>query len=827
MRDKSTALVAVLGVVTVAVVAVTPSRKGHHRKDEIVADWRQPPKRHRTPPPRRHWVDHPGPGVGQNLLNADGETPCPKRPGPSKFWEGGGGEWNPCTGNLMMHFLGGLLVFNSERNSSYIHPFHQTGGAPPGGYAGWGFKIASWDQQLTPDDAGNPPASVAIADGDDGQDEYVLKAGSLKPFVYEDKEDKHWSLTTTDQRTWDLETFEGTTYEFTTRAHGILLTTITDKAGNKTTIDLDAATDTIDSVADYLGRKWTFTYTGGNLTQIVTPAPESIKYTLGYDTQGFDDLTTIQLPTTPEGPHVYTLGYLDAEGTHSPFPMSIQSPSGLTTYDYFQDGALVNVFYVQLSQTTPTFHAQYNQNSGSNLVTFEDPTQRSPQTRIVYDATFDQNSGNPTQDFWVTSATDARGITTAYARNGRNEVTLLTDGFGKTWTYQYYANGEDLQTVIDPAGKSVSYTWKAPGSMDGASSGEVATVKDNATGIQETLAWNQATSGVWYHTVDSISDPKITVKLVKNDLADGRHAVREMVGNQLVEEVVLDKQADAIVEDDVPGASEQIALDAYDQPTTMKALAQGVQIGKATLSLDPEGLFQSFTDLLGHTANVGARDNLQRVTATARVVPAGEQDDTFAYADDPSDPDWGPTESTTKVHGHEFSNLTQESSALGTPACADAVAVDGTPIPIDEAKFAVAGVRVACGSAPTPPPPPPPPGDGGTGMKDAGAGDDAESNDAGWTVDAPPDVAPTTCPAPTEGIGFCWDQGDGFASAWCGDGPGCEPACCLASGGSGCWGGGSPDPNYPGCWTQACAAGTSTWSCNSNPSNPCASICGF
>ncbi|HEX8792274.1 MAG TPA: hypothetical protein VF765_15070 [Polyangiaceae bacterium] len=823
MKRSSMALFATLGAVAFAVV--TPTRRRHHRPNDIVADWRQPPKRHRTAPPRKQWSDHPGPGVGQSLLNGDASTPCPKHPGPPKFWEGGS-EWNPCTGNLLMHFLGGLLVFNSERNSA-IHPFHQTGGAPPGGYAGWGFKIGTWDQQLTPDDAGNPPASVTIADGEDGQDEYVLKPGSSNPFVYEDKEDKHWSVTTFDQQTWDLETFEGTVYAFDKRSHGTLLTSITDKAGNETTIGLDPVTDTINTVVDYLGRKWTFAYSGGNLTQITTPAPESIKYTLGYDAQGFDDLTTIQLPTTAEGPHVYTLGYLDAEGTHSPYPMSIQSPSGLTTYDYFQDGALVNVFYVQLSQTTPTFHAQYNENPGSNLVTFEDPAQNSQQTRIVYDATFNPSSGNPTQEVWITSVTDERGIPTSYQRNARHEVTQLTDAFGKSWSYTYYANGEDLQTATDPDGKSFSYTWKPPGQTDGASSGELATVKDESTGIQETLAWNPATSGVWYHTVDSISDSKVTIALQKKDLPDGRHSVRELVGNQLLEEVVLNKRADAVVEDDVAGSSEKITLDAFDHPQTMTELAQGVPIGNATVNLDAEGLFQNFTDLLGHTFKVGARDNLQRVTAAARVVPAGEEDGTYGYAADSSDPDWEPVTRTTTAHTIRYSDMEQKASAAGVQACARAVAINGQTESLGQQKLVVAGARVGCGSAPTPPPPPPPPGDGG--VHDAGGGNDGGApSDAGWTVDAPPDVEDAGCPPPTEGIGFCWLPGDGFAYAWCGDGPGCEPACCLSDGGSGCWGYASPDPNYAGCWTQACVyGGTSTWLCNSNPVNPCASVCGF
>src|SRR5262249_27479928 len=159
-------------------------------------------------------------------------------------------------------------------------------------------------------------------------------------------------------------------------------------------------TDTVNTVVDYLNRTWTFGYAGGNLASITSPAPESIQITLQYDS--FDDLTYIQLPSAQGQPRGYKLGYTDSQGRHAPFPVSLSTPAGSMAFDFYQDGALVNVFYLEMNQAMPTFHAQYNQNAGSNLVTFESPTENSPQTRIVYNATFNQGSGDPTQDFWIT-----------------------------------------------------------------------------------------------------------------------------------------------------------------------------------------------------------------------------------------------------------------------------------------------------------------------------------------------------------------------------------------------------------------------------------------
>ena len=740
-RTKYSSIAVVVAGAFAAIVVAGGRRPASRRVDPIVAEREhalKPRRRLRPPDPR---TDHDSAGAGQTVISTNGQTPCPKRPGAPKFWEGAG-EWNPCTGNLLMRMLGGLLVFNSERNSA-IHPFHQTGGAPPGGYAGWGFKIGAWDQQLTPDDAGSPPASVTIADGEDGQDVYVLKPGSSNPFVYEDREDKHWTVTTRDQRTFYLETFEGVVLEYDTRPHGVLLTSITDKAGNKTTINLDAAADTISSVVDYLKRTWTFAYTGGNLTQITTPAPESLQYTLQYDPQGYDDLTNIELPSTAEGMHGYRFGYLDWQGNHSPYPMSLQAPGGLTTFDFFQDGALVNVFYLPLSQTTAMFHAEYNASARSNLVTFENPTANTPKSRLLFNGTYDQ-TGAPTQEFWVTSVTDDAGITSTVTRNARHEVTMLMDGFKQVWKYDYYPNAEDVKTQTDPTGKTTSLVWDAPGPVDGASSGQIASITDDATGLQKTFVWNHSASGFWYHTVDQIADAKVKLTFEKMpDLAGGAHAMRELVNGQLVHEVVIGARGDAVIEDDRLGSTERIGLDAFDQPSSIGLFSQGASVGQATVSLSPNGVLQSLGDVLGRSTKVGARDALLRVTRTALVLPGGEQDGTFGYAPDTSAPDGNAVTGSLSAHGVKRGWLRQKAAADGVDDCSDAVTVNGQTVSLGQTKVVVAGARVGCGTAPTPPTPP---GDGG--FSDAGL-----SSDAGWAVDAPPDVSlPEAGCAPPNGI---------------------------------------------------------------------------
>jgi hypothetical protein len=747
---KRSSIAAFAALVVMVAFAAWPRARDRY---EIVADWRHDAKPHhakpKPKPPEDKRTDHKSAGVGQTVLNTTGPTPCPKRPGPPKRWEGSG-MWNACNGNLEMPFLGGLLVFNSERNSA-IHPFHSTGGAPAGGYAGWGFKIGTWDQQLTLDDSNNPPSSVTIANGQDGQDVYVLKQGSSGPYLYEDKEDKHWTLTTLDRQTWFEKTFEGTVYEFDTRPHGILLTSITDKAGNKTAINLDPSADTITSVVDYLKRTWQFAYTNGNLTTITSPAPESLVFTLQYDTQGYDNLTFVQLPSTSGGMRGYRIGYVDWLGNHSPFPMSIQSPSGLMTFDFYNDGALVNVFYLQKSPKLATFHAEYNSNKGSNLVTFESPTANTPKTRIVYNATFDQGSGDPTQDFWITSTTTAKGISSSVVRNSRHEVTQATDGLKQVWNLKYWPNGEDLWTVTDPAGKVAVLTWKDAKATDGASSGEIESVEDLATNYIESFVWNQATSGVWYHTIDEIDDqapnsPMLSVQLKKTD-PGGNHAVRQYVNNQFIGEVLLSPKADAVLERDDLGFSEKVVIDPnnFDQPSSMTFLAQGAQVGQAALSLSANGVLRSMTNVLGEKLDVMMRDGLLRPLETVLTLQSGSLDTTLAYGGDQGDTDGQAISESFSANGVQEGSLRQVAAAAGVDDCSNATLVNGQTIPLRKSKLVVAGARVACGAAPPPPPPPPPP-DGGA----VDAGTDAGPMDSGWVVDAPDDVSlpEAGCPPP-------------------------------------------------------------------------------
>lgn len=790
----------VTAVVVAAALAVAHgvSLPNRHR-DGIVADWQwgaKPRRVERRQTPRK-WAHVGGAGSGQTVIHANGATPCPKRPGPPKWWEGTG-AWNPCNGNLTMTFLGGLLVYNSERNSA-IHPFHSTGGAPPGGYAGWGFKIAEWDQQLTPDDAGNPPSSVTIADGLDGQDVYALVAGSSNPLVYEDVEDKHWIVTTSDQKTWQLRTFDGAVYRFDTRPHGILLTSITDGAGNETTIRLDPSTDAIDSVVDALQRTWTFGYTNGNLTSITTPVPESLSFTLQYDTQGYDDLTTIQLPSAQGAPRTIQLGYVDWQGNHSPYVMSMQSPAGLTTFDFFQDGALVNVFYLQVAQTLPVFHAEYNANTGSNLVTSESPAENSPKTRIVYDGTFDQGSGDPRQDFWITSVIDADGIGASFTRNGRKEVTQLVDGFKQTWVLTYWPNGEDLKTITDPGGHATLVQWNPPGARDGASSGEVASIADASTGTTRTFVWDQATSGVFFHTIDEIHDAvggaeKLAIVAKKARLADGRYTVRQYVAGHLVGEQVLDPRGDAVVESDSPGFSERLGLDGYDQPKTSSLLAQGAPLGQPeTFDLSPNGVLRSFRDALGETFTVMSRDALLRPLETLFVSPAATSDTKYGYAPDPGDVDGLPVSIAVSANGVQEGRVRQPAAANGVEDCASAAVVNGHVIPLEQTKVVVSGARVSCGGAPPPPPPPP---------ADAGATDAGPESDAGWTVDASPDVGlpEAGCPPPN---GIACQTSALEQDGWCAYACQYEPAWLCQ------------DP------TDCSNSGLDEWSCPNPPVNPC------
>jgi RHS repeat-associated protein len=235
----------------------------------------------------------------------------------------------------------------------------------------------------------------------------------------------------------------------------VVLTTVTDPAGNRTTyhfnpqgflIDVtnalgektiyarDPATNQIVQVTDPLNRVSAFAYDSfGNLTSITKLAgtPNAITTTMTYDPV-FNKITSITNPLH----QTVSMSYDPAGNlTSGVDPLGHQ-----TTFSYSPAGEL-------LSETDALGNKAQFKYANGNLVSVTDPLGN------TLTQTFDAVGR-------LLSSTNPLGQTKTLSYDNMNRVTQLVNPAGAVTTFTYDANG-NLLSLIDPLGHPTTYTYDA------------------------------------------------------------------------------------------------------------------------------------------------------------------------------------------------------------------------------------------------------------------------------------------------------------------------------------------------------------------------------
>ncbi len=558
-----------------------------------------------TPPP------HATQGTGGTIIATNANTPCFKHPGTPFPWETVSAiteilpNWNPCTGNYQI-FLAGGLTFNSELNNA-AQPFHRTQNGPPSGPYGWNWNLGqNW--YITEVTDPSPGAVVTAGDGTPFFFALVVN-GATK--IYVDQQGQTWRLYY-DGTTWTVRTFDGTQLNFNARPSGILLSSVSDKAGNSTKINFNTD-DTIASVRDYLGRTITYTYVAGRLDTVTSPPPESLRLAFTYDNN--NNLVKQTLPPAADGTERAIFFKYNA-GSH--LPLSMTDGPQIWTFDWYFDGALVNAFMPNRDQ----YHAQYNANARSNLVTLENPTLNTPQLKATYNGTYDLNSNKPWTAYWVKVFTATDGVSVDFDR--QNEffmVTTYTDRQKQKWESRYFPGGFYEKYTQDPAGNITQFVWQpdqTPGVPD-----YLLQTRTSPDGVTITnFKYYMPTTVDWtYHEPLSVAD-SMTLTKYDRKIVGSNKVITVSVNGQNTAETVYNSRFTFLLEAHTEAGYIKNEPDAFDQlaKRTVFDISGKPMAPAETFSFSPNGLFQSFTNSLGRTEAIGKRDEMTRALSGSYTV---------------------------------------------------------------------------------------------------------------------------------------------------------------------------------------------------------------
>ncbi len=355
----------------------------------------------------------------------------------------------------------------------------------------------------------NTTTKVATINEADGGQVFFLQAadGSYSPFTpgLTDKLVKNangsFILTTKDQMI------------FAFSAGGQLLS-ITDRNGNAQVLSYSSGNLT--SVADTVGRTFTFTYDGNHrLLSITDPANRAVQYS--YDANGnlsqYQDALGGKITYSYDSAHritaasdargvTYVQNTYDTQGrvvtqkngrgfpTNFAYNTPVAGTTTITdalanTTEHIYDGhmRLVQIADAQSGTTTSTYDTQNRRTSvkradgnttsftydpNGNLTSITDPlsntwtfvyaaqnnilSSKSPRGKVTSFGY--EGSGN------VTSVKDALGNSTVLTYDSFGEITSVQNAAGNSWSYSYDGNGNLVQTT-NPAGKATRFSYDA------------------------------------------------------------------------------------------------------------------------------------------------------------------------------------------------------------------------------------------------------------------------------------------------------------------------------------------------------------------------------
>ena len=345
--------------------------------------------------PRKMPVRKPG-----GVVNVNGNEPCAWRAGIPYEWEtvidvqkeleGDLLDWNACTGNLQMSFAVGI-TYNSEEQNSV-----------PGGLLGGPFGWFWRDESSSIIQPGTNSATLIDYDGTPFQFKKLSTSGGKT--YYEDQQLMPWNLVDDESGSssvWRLQFPDGTEREYTPQKYGIQITSFTNSQG-KQLWHYEFANGLPTAQIDYENQMlmqyqyYDSSSPSAGRVQYMTPI-WSKPFELFYDPVTYQDMYLIEDPVGLDCKFIY----------ESHIVVEKQCENEITTYVFFQDGALSNI----TEPTDEVVSVDYNHNGdGTTTVTFgsnwADPT-----------ASLAFTKATSTVPPYVTTFTNGDGETESVERN--------------------------------------------------------------------------------------------------------------------------------------------------------------------------------------------------------------------------------------------------------------------------------------------------------------------------------------------------------------------------------------------------------------------------
>ncbi len=356
------------------------------------------------------------------------------------------------------------------------------------------------------------------------------------------------------------------------------------------------------AVADALGARWTYTYTGTTPSRLtsVHDANGHLVEQHTYDTAG-----RVIATTEAEGVKALTLDYLDASHTRV-----TDTLGRVTTYTFgnFGDHLLVTQIQGPCTCGSPDSTFEYDANGRRTRQT----DARGNSTTFEYDA-----EGN------LIKVTDALGQTTTSTYNAFGQVLTTTDPTGATTTFDYDPTTGFLRQVTDALGNTTTLTPDAhnlPGAITNPR-GHTTAFRYVDTGLP--LAITDPTGGTTTFAYDdagrlrSVTDALGGSATYTYDARGKLLTVTDPVG--ALTHFAYDPAGNRVALTDPNGRQTTYSYDAANRLTAVTDPAQGT----TAYAYDSERNLLSLTDAKGQTTTF-AYDNHNRLVR--RTDPVGKSE---------------------------------------------------------------------------------------------------------------------------------------------------------------------------------------------------------
>ena len=367
---------------------------------------------------------------------------------------------------------------------------------------GW---TAPWFAKVSVDGSGN----VTYRSGD-GQQTFFTKSGSLylaqSDLVLTKPTSTTYRVTTSDQRKLD---FDSTGK----------LTAMTSRFGPAMTFSYTGSDLT--GITDSAGRSISLTYSSGYLTKIQLPDGRHVDYSYNpshqltgysdkrqkswsyhYDTNGYLDQVTDPLSHHPVSLTYDSLGRVlsETDGTNK-----------TTDFAYGTDGP-----YTTETVTPPGRDDWVYRSEGNLLLSRTDPLNRV--TTYRYDA-----------NFRTTAITDGRGKTRTYEYDERGNLLKETApaplSYTRSWTY---TATNDVDTATDWRGHTTDYAYYASSNSDH-QTGQLQSVTDPETGV---TTYTYYTSGTKKSEIHTIVNARSKTTTLDYDSSGNLDSITSPLGNE-------------------------------------------------------------------------------------------------------------------------------------------------------------------------------------------------------------------------------------------------------------------------------------------------------